>query len=182
MAKVFSVTVCSHMMIAHSLPHPDFGPAQALHGATYVVEATFERAELSDSGIVIDIGLATTALQEITGELTYRNLDEHPRFAGTLTTTGGPLLIGLAGNWKSSGTSIDVCLDVTINGARIGHASYGVSFMQSVAANLYLPVAWSAVRAMAAGTYALKLQWRTSSGTLWLGPNGTTQFYAVELV
>ena len=102
--------------------------------------------------------------------------------AGTLTTTGGPLLIGLAGNWKSSGTSIDVCLDVTINGARIGHASYGVSFMQGVAANLYLPVAWSAVRAMAAGTYALKLQWRTSSGTLWLGPNGTTQFYAVELV
>lgn len=87
MAKVFSVTVRSHMMIAHSLPHPDFGPAQALHGATYVVEATFERAELSDSGIVIDIGLATTALQEITGELTYRNLDEHPRFAGTLTTT-----------------------------------------------------------------------------------------------
>ena len=87
MAKVFSVTVRSHMMIAHSLPHPDFGPAQALHGATYVVEATIERAELSDSGIVIDIGLATTALQEITGELTYRNLDELDELCRVLSLT-----------------------------------------------------------------------------------------------
>lgn len=84
---MFSVTVRGHMMIAHSLPHPDFGPAQALHGATYLVDATFERAELTDSGIVLDIGLATQTLQEITGELTYRNLDEHPAFVGTLTTT-----------------------------------------------------------------------------------------------
>lgn len=84
---MFSVTVRSHMMIAHSLPHPDFGPAQALHGATYVVEATFTRPRLTDSGIVIDIGLATETLQEVTGELNYRNLDDEPRFAGTLTTT-----------------------------------------------------------------------------------------------
>lgn len=102
--------------------------------------------------------------------------------SGTLVTSGGPLLIGVAGAWKSSGTSIDMCLDVAINGVRIGHATYGVTFLQSVAANLYLPVAWSTVRALAAGTYALKLQWRTSSGTLSLGPNGATQFYAVELV
>lgn len=84
---MFAVTVRSHMMIAHSLPHPEFGPAQALHGATYVVEATFTRPDLTDSGIVIDIGLATQTLQEVTGELNYRNLDEEPRFAGTLTTT-----------------------------------------------------------------------------------------------
>lgn len=102
--------------------------------------------------------------------------------SGTLTTTGGPLLIGAAGSWKSSGTSIDICLDVTLNGVRIGHPSYGVTFMQSVAANLYLPVAWSQVRPLAAGTYALKLQWRTSSGTLTLGPYSAVQFYAVELV
>lgn len=102
--------------------------------------------------------------------------------SGTLITTGGPLLIGIAGSWKSSGTGIDVCLDVSINGARIGHATYGVTFMQSIAANTYLPVAWSQVRALAAGTYALKLQWRTSSGTLSLGPYSAAQFYAVELV
>lgn len=102
--------------------------------------------------------------------------------AGTITTTGSPLLIGVTGAWKSSGTSIDVCLDVAINGARIGHASYGVTFMQSVAANLYLPVAWSQVRALSAGTYALKLQWRTSSGTLTLASYSAVQLYAVELV
>jgi hypothetical protein len=102
--------------------------------------------------------------------------------AGTLTTSGGPLLIGMAGTWKSSGTGIDVCLDVTLNGARIGHATYGVTFLQSVAANLYLPVAWSQVRALAAGVYTLKLQYRTSSGTLSLGPLSATQFYAIELV
>jgi hypothetical protein len=102
--------------------------------------------------------------------------------AGSLVTSGGPVLIGVASAWKSSGTSIDVCLDVTINGARIGHATYGVTFMQSVAANLLMPVAWSQVRALAAGTYALKLQWRTSSGTLSMGPAAAVQFYAVELL
>ena len=102
--------------------------------------------------------------------------------SGTLTTSGGPLLIGAAGSWKSSGTGIDVCLDVTVNGARIGHATYGITLLQSVAANLYMPVCWSQARPLAAGTYSLKLQWRTSSGTLSLGPLSSTQFYAVELV
>ena len=102
--------------------------------------------------------------------------------AGTLVTTGGPVLIGVASAWKSSGTGIDVCLDVTINGARIGHATYGVTFMQSIAANTYLPVAWTQVRPLAAGTYTLKLQWRTSSGTLSMGGISPAQFYAVELV
>lgn len=84
---MFSVTVRSRMMIAHSLSHPDFGPAQALHGATYVVEATFTRRDLTEAGIVIDIGLATETLAAVTGELDYRNLDDEPRFAGRLTTT-----------------------------------------------------------------------------------------------
>jgi 6-pyruvoyltetrahydropterin/6-carboxytetrahydropterin synthase len=74
-------------MVAHSLPRPVFGPAQALHGATYVVEATFRRRELDDDGIVVDIGAALTALEEILGTLRYTNLDEHPSFAGVVTST-----------------------------------------------------------------------------------------------
>ena len=74
-------------MVAHSLPREVFGPAQALHGATYVVEATFRRRELDDDGIVVDIGAATAALDETLSRLRYRNLDEHPDFDGALTTT-----------------------------------------------------------------------------------------------
>jgi 6-pyruvoyltetrahydropterin/6-carboxytetrahydropterin synthase len=81
------VTVRDHVMIAHSLPRKVFGPAQGLHGATYVVEATFRRRELDADGIVVDIGAATTALDETLSQLRYRNLDEHPAFEGVLTTT-----------------------------------------------------------------------------------------------
>jgi len=84
---VFSVTVRDHMMIAHSLRGDVFGPAQRLHGATYVVDATFRRATLDADGIVVDIGRATEVLREVLGELTYRNLDDEPDFAGTNTTT-----------------------------------------------------------------------------------------------
>ncbi|MEV4198396.1 6-pyruvoyl trahydropterin synthase family protein [Micromonospora globbae] len=84
---MFSVTVRDHMMIAHSFRGEVFGPAQRLHGATFVVDATFRRAELDADGIVVDIGLATEQLKEILGELTYRNLDEEPAFAGMNTTT-----------------------------------------------------------------------------------------------
>ena len=84
---MFSVTVRDHMMIAHSLRGDVFGPAQRLHGATYVVDATFRRASLDDDGIVVDIGLAAEALGAVVGELSYRNLDEEPDFAGTNTTT-----------------------------------------------------------------------------------------------
>src|SRR5829696_1252043 len=75
------------MMIAHSLRGGVFGPAQRLHGATYVVDATFRRAALDADGIVIDIGRATEALRDVVGELSYRNLDDHPGLAGTNTTT-----------------------------------------------------------------------------------------------
>ncbi len=84
---MYAVTVRSSAMIAHSLPRPVFGPAQGLHGATYVIEVTFRRHELDADQIVVDIGAATAALAEIAGELSYRNLDDHPAFAGVLTTT-----------------------------------------------------------------------------------------------
>jgi 6-pyruvoyltetrahydropterin/6-carboxytetrahydropterin synthase len=84
---VYAVTVRDHIMVAHSLPRPVFGPAQGLHGATYVVEATLRCAELDDDEIVVDIGALTSALGEILGELRYRNLDEHPEFQGRITST-----------------------------------------------------------------------------------------------
>jgi 6-pyruvoyl-tetrahydropterin synthase len=84
---MYSVTVADHMMVAHSLRGEAFGPAQALHGATYVVEVTFRRDDLDPDGIVVDIGLAAAALHDVVGALTYRNLDDEPVFAGVNTTT-----------------------------------------------------------------------------------------------
>src|SRR5947208_4928142 len=75
------------MMIAHSFRGEVFGPAQRLHGATYVVDASFRRAELDDDGIVVDIGRAADALHAVLAELTYRNLDDEPAFAGINTST-----------------------------------------------------------------------------------------------
>ena len=84
---MFSVTVRDHVMIAHSLRGEVFGPAQRLHGATYVVDATFSRVELDSDDIVVDIGAATDALRGALADLNYRNLDEVPEFAGRNTTT-----------------------------------------------------------------------------------------------
>ena len=83
----YSLTVRDHMMVAHSFTGETFGPAQRLHGATFIVDATFGADELDRDGVVVDIGRAAAALAEITGALTYRNLDEEPEFAGTNTTT-----------------------------------------------------------------------------------------------
>ena len=84
---MFSVTVRDHMMVAHSLRGDVFGPAQRLHGATYVVDATFRRPQLSADGIVVDIGRATEELHAVLAELTHRNLDDEQAFAGMNTTT-----------------------------------------------------------------------------------------------
>jgi 6-pyruvoyl-tetrahydropterin synthase len=84
---VFSVTVRDHLMVAHSLRGEVFGPAQRLHGATYVVDATFRGERLDADGIVVDIGRAAEALRRVVGELTYRNLDDEPALAATNTTT-----------------------------------------------------------------------------------------------
>ncbi|MGH3911314.1 MAG: 6-pyruvoyl trahydropterin synthase family protein [Pseudonocardiaceae bacterium] len=84
---MFSVTVRDHVMIAHSFRGEAFGPAQRLHGATYVVDATFRRAELDADNIVVDIGLATRELGSVLADLNYRNLDDEPAFAGVNTST-----------------------------------------------------------------------------------------------
>jgi 6-pyruvoyl-tetrahydropterin synthase len=84
---VFSVTVRDHMMIAHSFTGEVYGPAQQLHGATFVVDATFKRAELDDDNIVVDIGRASAELKAIVGAFSYRNLDELPEFTGVNTST-----------------------------------------------------------------------------------------------
>ena len=84
---MYAVEVRDHVMLAHSLPDPVFGPAQGLHGATYVVDAAFFAAALDEHGIVVDIGQATAELAAALEPLRYANLDALPAFAGRITTT-----------------------------------------------------------------------------------------------
>lgn len=84
---MFAVEVRDHVMIAHSLPGELFGPAQGLHGATYVVDVAFHREELTADGVVVDIGRAHEALKATLGPLNYKNLDDLPEFEGVVTTT-----------------------------------------------------------------------------------------------
>ena len=84
---MFSVTVRDHIMVAHSFRGAVFGPAQRLHGATFIVDATLRRTELDEDNIVVDIGKASQELSGVLNELTYRNLDEDPALAGVNTTT-----------------------------------------------------------------------------------------------
>ncbi len=84
---MYSLNVRDHFMIAHSFRGEIFGPAQRLHGATYVVDATFRREELDEDGLVVDIGLASDVLRGILGDMNYRNLDDEKDFEGENTTT-----------------------------------------------------------------------------------------------
>ncbi len=84
---MFSLTVCDHIMIAHSFQGEEFGPAQRMHGATYAVEAEFRAPKLDRLNLLIDIGLAKTELRRILDTVDYRNLDEMPQFQGQNTTT-----------------------------------------------------------------------------------------------
>lgn len=84
---MYTVNVRDHFMIAHSFRGDVFGPAQRLHGATYVVDLELRRTELDPDGVVVDIGLATEGLRAVLGELNFRNLDDEPAFAGRNTTT-----------------------------------------------------------------------------------------------
>jgi 6-pyruvoyl-tetrahydropterin synthase len=84
---VFSVTVRDHLMVAHSLSGEVFGPAQRLHGATYVVDATFRGERLDADGVVVDLGRAAEVLRGVVAGLNYRNLDDEPAFAGRNSTT-----------------------------------------------------------------------------------------------
>lgn len=127
----FSVTVRDHIMIAHSLQGEVFGPAQRLHGSTFVVDATFRAAALDADGIVIDIGLASRALQEITASLSYRNLDDEPSLSGVNTTT--ERLCQLIGDRLASqaregvfGPSRLTGIAVTLHESHIAWASYEV--------------------------------------------------------
>lgn len=84
---MFAVEVRDHIMIAHSLPRPVFGPAQGMHGATFVVDAAFFTRDVDEDGLAVDIGAATTVLGEVLKPLNYKNLDELPIFAGKVSTT-----------------------------------------------------------------------------------------------
>ncbi|MHC2998428.1 6-pyruvoyl trahydropterin synthase family protein [Microbacterium sp. HJ5] len=128
----FSVTVRDHMMIAHSLAGETFGPAQRLHGATYVVDATFRAADLDADGVVVDIGRAGDALRGILSQLSYRNLDDEPEFAGVNTTTErlcrfvADRLVAAAGEGTLGGGSLSG-IEVTLRESHIARASYEVS-------------------------------------------------------
>lgn len=128
----YTVTVRDHMMIAHSFSGETFGPAQRLHGATFIVDATFEAAELDRDGVVVDIGRAADALAEITGSLTYRNLDDDLEFVGTNTTTEVLCRViadRLAGHISdgSIGAGRVHTITVTLHESHIAWASYSRS-------------------------------------------------------
>jgi 6-pyruvoyl-tetrahydropterin synthase len=128
---VFSVTVRDHLMIAHSLRGEVFGPAQRLHGATYVVDATFRRADLDADGLVVDIGRAAEALHGVVAELGYRNLDDEPAFASINTSTEALARViadrladrAQAGALGDAGQELDGLL-VTLHESHIAWASY----------------------------------------------------------
>ena len=128
---MFEVTVSDHMMVAHSLRGDVFGPARALHGATYVVDAAFAREDLDDDGIVLDIGLATEALHAILADLTYRNLDEVESLAGLNTTTevlAREIADRLAARLRDGGLGVaagDLArIRVTLHESPVARASY----------------------------------------------------------
>ena len=123
---MFSVTVRDHVMIAHSLRGEAFGPAQRLHGATYVVDATFRRAELDSDGVVVDIVRASEELQAVLSELSYRNLDDEPALAGINTTTeelARVIADRLAERLGEAGRELDG-LVVTLHESHVASASY----------------------------------------------------------
>jgi len=128
---VFSVTVRDHMLIAHSLRGETFGPAQRLHGATYVVDATFRRAQIDADGVVVDIGRATEQLRGVLSELSYRNLDDEPGLTGMNTTSEALARLvadrlvdrALAGALGDAGRKLDG-LVVTLHESHIASATY----------------------------------------------------------
>jgi 6-pyruvoyl-tetrahydropterin synthase len=126
---MFSVTVREHLMVAHSLRGEVFGPAQRLHGATYLVDATFRRAALDADGIVVDIGRATDALRTVVGELTYRNLDDELPGVNTTTEVLAQLVADRlaerihAGELGESANELE-SLAVTLHESHVAWASY----------------------------------------------------------
>ncbi|MFI1996049.1 6-pyruvoyl trahydropterin synthase family protein [Actinoplanes sp. NPDC020271] len=128
---MFSVTVRDHIMIAHSFSGEVFGPAQRLHGATFLVDATFRRPELDDDNIVVDIGLASEQLKTICGSLSYRNLDDDPEFSGINTSTeflakviADRLAVRIGAGELGPGAAGLTGIQVTLHESHIAWASY----------------------------------------------------------
>ena len=128
---MYSVTVRGHIMIAHRFRGEVFGPAQRLHGATFVVDVEFRRPSLDADGIVVDIGRATDALQVVLGALNYKNLDEEPAFAGRNTTTEflarvvfDRLVGGIGRGELGAGAHAVESLRVTLHESHIASASF----------------------------------------------------------
>jgi 6-pyruvoyl-tetrahydropterin synthase len=128
---VYSVTVRDHVMVAHSFRGEVFGPAQRLHGATFVVDATFRRPDLDADNIVVDIGRATGELHGVLAELNYRNLDDEPQFAGVNTSTealakfiADQLAERIAAGQFGDGARGIAELAVTLHESHIAWASY----------------------------------------------------------
>ena len=129
---MYRLTVRQHMMIAHSFTGEAFGPAQALHGATYVVDATFERRQLDDNDLVLDIGLATQVLGEILGEFNMRNLDDHPDLNGRNTTT--EFMAGI----------VFQRLAEAIRTGRLGESAHGIRALEITLSESH--IAWASFR------------------------------------
>ena len=129
---MFSLTVRRNFMIAHSLPREAFGPAQGLHGATFVTEVTFRRRELNDDSIVLDIGAAGDVLDEVLDGLNYKNLDEHPDFSGKLSTTEALaqyIADAVAAQVRVGADGQDLAgLDVTLRETPDAWAGYSLNF------------------------------------------------------
>ena len=128
---MYSLTVRDHMMIAHSFNGEIFGPARKLHGATYIVDVSFERAELDEDDLVVDIGLASEVLSDVLGAFNMQNLDELPEFKGRNTTTefmARAVFDRMAddirgGRLGTSGKGLEA-LKVTLSESHIAWASY----------------------------------------------------------
>ena len=128
---MYTVSVRDHFMIAHSFSGEVFGPAQRLHGATYVVDLEFRRTDVDADGIVVDIGRATDALRAVLGGLNYRNLDEESEFKGRNTTTEflarvvfDRMALGIKrGDLGPTAAEIDG-LEVTLHESHVASASY----------------------------------------------------------
>jgi len=128
---MYCVTVRDHIMIAHSFRGEVFGPAQRLHGATYVVDAEFRRPELDADGIIVDIGRAGEALKKVLAALNFRNLDEVPEFKGKNTTTEfiarvvfDRLVAAIARGELGPGAGAVESMRVTLHESHVASASY----------------------------------------------------------
>jgi 6-pyruvoyl-tetrahydropterin synthase len=130
---MFSLTVCDHIMVAHSFEGEEFGPAQRMHGATFAVEAEFRAPELDHHQLLVDIGLARTELRRVLDTVDYSNLDENPEFRGINTTT------------EHMAYYIHTLLAAACREGRLGHGGRSVTSLKILLREA--PTAWAAFEA-----------------------------------